>query len=311
MIPPAITSLLCVALVAAVASFARQHGPQAPQEPFSALAAVNPSNAREVWAVDFLAQLGNSAPTRDTVAMVVAWQGEENTSAQFNPLATSQEMDGATLFNSSRVKNYATYADGIAATVRTLQYDYPGYSEVLAGLQTNAPERALAGLASSPWAEEAGYGARVRALWAQGTVAAQSSKCLPTATGAISAHFDDTTSGYWAAQAGGRHNGTDYAGSPGEPVYAPFDLVVEDTQYYGDSGRIGWYIQGRFSDGFLFYAGHLGQALVRVGDRVGACQQIGTIGEVWHTHIKTASPDMPVPCEATGCVNFARYFEEH
>ena len=107
------------------------------------------------------------------------------------------------------------------------------------------------------------------------------------------------------------HNGTDYSGQPSEPVYAPFDFRVEDVQYYSDPGRIGWYVQGRFEDGYLFYAGHLGQVLVRVGDVVEACQQIGVIGEVYHTHVKINRPGSPEPCEATGCDDFEQYFEEH
>jgi hypothetical protein len=124
-----------------------------------------PTNAREAWAVDFLAELGNAEPTPATVAFVVAWQTEEGTSARNNPLATSQDWEGATLFNSHGVKEYASYQDGIKATVRTLQYSYTGYADILEGLRTNDPDRALAGLGSSPWAAEAGYGARVRELW--------------------------------------------------------------------------------------------------------------------------------------------------
>jgi hypothetical protein len=129
------------------------------------VAAAQPTNEREAWALALLARLGNDAPTADTVAFLEAWQAEENTTAQFNPLATSQDMPGATQFNSSHVKNYQSYADGIEATVRTFQYDYPGYADVLEGLRTNDPARALAGLTASPWAEEAGYGERIRALW--------------------------------------------------------------------------------------------------------------------------------------------------
>jgi murein DD-endopeptidase MepM/ murein hydrolase activator NlpD len=139
---------------------------------------------------------------------------------------------------------------------------------------------------------------------------ASSHKCLPTSTGAISAHFNNTDSPFWAGQAGGMHNGTDFSGNPGDPVYAPFDLTVEDIQYYGDAGRIGWYVQGRFTDGYLFYAGHLGTVAVSVGQAVPACTPIGTIGEVFHTHVKINAPGKPEPCEATGCDNFEEYLNE-
>jgi murein DD-endopeptidase MepM/ murein hydrolase activator NlpD len=130
--------------------------------------------------------------------------------------------------------------------------------------------------------ETRGYVTNILAMAARAQPVS-SSKCLPTDTGAISAHFNDTNSGYWSAQAGGRHNGTDYNGSQGDPVYAPFALVVEDVQFYSDPGRIGWYVQGRFADGFLFYAGHLGTVAVSVGQAVPACAVLGTIGEVFHS----------------------------
>jgi hypothetical protein len=123
------------------------------------------SSPRERWAVDFLRELGNEQPSADTIAFVVAWQAEEGTAARYNPLATSQDMEGATLFNSHGVKNYATYEQGIEATVKTLSYSYTGYADVLEGLRTNNPALALSGLSSSPWAAEAGYGERVRGLW--------------------------------------------------------------------------------------------------------------------------------------------------
>lgn len=139
-------------------------------EPSSVLALVEEtqwrvSSPREQWAVDFLRALGNEQPSADTIAFVVAWQTEEGTTARYNPLATSQDMPGATLFNSHGVKNYATHEDGIEATVKTLHYSYTGYADILTGLRTNNPALALAGLSASPWAAEAGYGERVRGLW--------------------------------------------------------------------------------------------------------------------------------------------------
>jgi hypothetical protein len=133
-------------------------------------------------------------------------------------------------------------------------------------------------------------------------------KCPVTDTMAVSAHFWDTSSGFWAGQAGGQHNGTDFAGNPGELVYAPFAMTVEDVGYYSDAGRIGSYVQARLDDGWLFYAGHLDQVYVAVGARVEACAPLGTIGGVYHVHIKVADPTRPIPCEATGCDDFEAYW---
>jgi murein DD-endopeptidase MepM/ murein hydrolase activator NlpD len=157
-------------------------------------------------------------------------------------------------------------------------------------------------------AETQGY---VRSITAAMVPAqASAAKCRVTDTMAVTAHFGDTRSGHWSGYAGGQHNGTDYAGNPGDLVYAPFGMTVEDVGYYGDPGRIGSYVQARLDDGYLFYAGHLDQVYVDVGARVEACAPLGTIGGVYHTHIKIASPDKPIPCEATGCDDFEQYWSE-
>jgi murein DD-endopeptidase MepM/ murein hydrolase activator NlpD len=137
---------------------------------------------------------------------------------------------------------------------------------------------------------------------------ASAAKCPVTDTMQVSAHFWDTSSGFWAGQAGGMHNGTDFAGNPGELVYAPFAMTIEDVGYYGDAGRIGSYVQARLDDGWLYYAGHLDQVYVQTGARVEACAPLGTIGGVYHVHIKIADPSRPIPCEATGCDDFEAYW---
>ena len=136
-------------------------------------------------------------------------------------------------------------------------------------------------------------------------------KCTPTDPVNIGGHFWSDNSEYWAGQWNGWHNGTDFLADQGQPVYAPYNMLIEYLDYYGDSGRIGWYIQSRLDDQYLYYSGHLGDVFVKVGDYVPACTQIATIGVVNHTHVKIASPDKPVPCEATGCDDFEAYFETH
>jgi murein DD-endopeptidase MepM/ murein hydrolase activator NlpD len=270
-------------------------------------------NDRERWAHDLATRLGNPQPSADIVSLIVAWQTEENTTAAFNPLATSQDMPGATLFNSSKVKNYPDYQTGIEATAITLSYSYVGYAEILVGLQTNDPNRALAGLTASPWAEESGYGNRIRALYQP---AKAQRKCPYTATMDAAAWFDSTGSGYWSGQYNGMHLGVDFIGNAGDPVFAPFDMLIESVGYYGDAGRLGANIQARFTDRTLYYAGHLIDVYVSAGQFVAACEVIATLGATAgpHTHIKLGSPDAPVPCEASppgeyGCIDPIRYWE--
>lgn len=120
-----------------------------------------PANEREAWALDLLARLGNATPTPATVAFVVAWTIAEDSctrqcgySSAFernNPLNTTQTGYGETfVLDSDGVKAYPTYEAGMAATLQTLSYGY--YTEIVAGLLSNDPERAKAGLIASPWA---------------------------------------------------------------------------------------------------------------------------------------------------------------
>jgi murein DD-endopeptidase MepM/ murein hydrolase activator NlpD len=249
--------------------------------------------------------------------MVVAWTLAEDSGdgalARNNALNTTLCMPGAMTGaingdGACGVQGYATWADGIEATARTLEQ--ANFAEVRGALLANDAEGARVALWASPWAaSHYGYGAawpRVQSSAAQASAA----KCKVTDTMAVSAGFGDTSSGHWSGQSGGQHNGTDYSGSPGEPVYAPFAMTVEDVGYYGDAGRIGSYVQSRLDDGWLFYAGHLEQVYVQPGARVDACAPLGTIGGVYHTHIKIASPDKPIPCEATGCDDFEQYWSE-
>jgi murein DD-endopeptidase MepM/ murein hydrolase activator NlpD len=262
--------------------------------------------------------------------MVVAWQNGENTGAAFNPLATTQTAPGATCWNKlpsmpCGVKNYTSREQGLQATVETLTNGF--YPNILAGLQTNNPAQVLNDGELATWGT--GRGLVEQQYQLQLALLAQPlQNTQPTTSGEkcpvtqpemhINAHFSDTNSGYWAGQIGGMHNGVDIGGTPGQPVYAPFTMTIEDIQYYGDAGRIGWYVQSRLGDGYLFYAGHLGTTTVQVGQHVAACTQIGTIGEVFHVHVKIAPPEAPVPCEPYArpdghpwCEDFLSYYDAH
>jgi len=148
------------------------------RRPVEAAPVVQPAptsaDPREAWAIDLLARLGNRQPSPETVALVVAWTKAEDacmsgcgySSAweRFNPLNTTQAGYGAyATINGDGVKAYPSYEDGMQATVQTLSYSY--YTEIVAGLQTNDPERALRGLYGSPWGTSA---ASVETIWRRG-----------------------------------------------------------------------------------------------------------------------------------------------
>jgi hypothetical protein len=109
---------------------------------------------REQWAHDFLTQLGMPV-TNENVRAMVAWQQAEGTRAQNNPLATTQNMPGATSFNSVGVKNYESYQDGLTANIEAITNGR--YPNILAALQAGNDANAVAqAIANSPWGTGAG-----------------------------------------------------------------------------------------------------------------------------------------------------------
>ncbi|MCU1427948.1 MAG: hypothetical protein JWL83_1948 [Actinomycetia bacterium] len=104
---------------------------------------------REKWAQDFLTRLGMPVST-ENVKVMVAWQQAEGTSARFNPLATTQDMPGATRFNSVGVRNFATYEDGLAANIKVINNGR--YGNILAALKAGNSATAVAqAIQNSPW----------------------------------------------------------------------------------------------------------------------------------------------------------------
>lgn len=94
--------------------------------------------------------------TRRNLISLVTWMEGENTEAAFNPFATKQSMAASTAFNSAGVRNYATLADGVEATRRTLDYGSRhglyGYDKIIRRLRANAmPRRTLRAVKASAW----------------------------------------------------------------------------------------------------------------------------------------------------------------
>jgi peptidoglycan hydrolase CwlO-like protein len=105
------------------------------------------------WAQALVKSL-NMPMTADNVAAIVAWEMAEGghwyNTAYYNPLNTTQSMPGATVFNSVGVKAYTSWAQGLRATVLTL--DNGLYGGILAALRGGNDANAVASaVAASPW----------------------------------------------------------------------------------------------------------------------------------------------------------------
>lgn len=79
--------------------------------------------SREAWATALLGRLQAPVCANNLVSLVT-WQTAENTTAAWNPLATTMPALGATGYNSVGVENYPDMGAGLDATVATLQSGY-------------------------------------------------------------------------------------------------------------------------------------------------------------------------------------------
>lgn len=280
-----------------------------------------PSTWREQFAIDLLVRLGNDHPTTDIVAFVVEWtiaeDGGDGAALRNNPLNTTKcgfnntgaiNNDGA-----CGVSGYATYEDGIDATVSTIEE--PQYNDLLWGLQNNDYEAAFNGLIISPWAASHYNGGvgwpHVDVIvempnqqeFAQ--VSQQSGgKYMVTDDMNVSADFYATGSPAWAGQ-GGMHYGVDYSAPQGSPVYMPFDCSFVMWGRYDDPGRMGDYIICIFGDGIEYYSGHLdAYAQFQPGQIIPAGTMVGTTNVYNHTHIQLRDP-------SGNLLDFEDYFNTH
>ena len=96
------------------------------------------SFTREQWSRDLLYAVGNITPSNNILWFLVGWTCSEtftNSGAKFNLLNTTEPWTGDSIFNSVGVRNYATYADGIAANYTTLKNGY--YPNLFTMLQSD------------------------------------------------------------------------------------------------------------------------------------------------------------------------------
>jgi len=110
---------------------------------------------RGEFAQAFLKEL-NVPVTKNTMRVLLAWQQAEGDAGRFNPLNTTEDWPGATIFNGVGVKNYRSFDDGVKATVRTLNYgadrNLYGYHRIRAALRRNErPWHALKAVEESSW----------------------------------------------------------------------------------------------------------------------------------------------------------------
>jgi hypothetical protein len=128
---------------------------------------------RQQFATQVLQSL-HAPTTQSNINFLVGWQQTENTTAAFNPLATTQGEPGATNFNSFgpngeyHVKNYPDLNTGVKATADTIQ-QYPSIVSALQG--GNAMNDNLEGNLSNSLSTWSGGGYKVVPVPNSGTVA--------------------------------------------------------------------------------------------------------------------------------------------
>lgn len=94
----------------------------------------------------------NLNATQRRLNALVSWETAEGTMARFNPLATTRDMEGDSLYNTTGVRNYPDLKTGIKATWLTLDEPGHGYEGIVKGLEDNTTARAiLEAVAASAW----------------------------------------------------------------------------------------------------------------------------------------------------------------
>lgn len=110
---------------------------------------VSGTGDESTFAVNLLISL--PAPVTDSnVSAIVAWERAEGGISHNNPLNTTQDMPGATNFNSVGVKTYVDITQGLQATVITLKNGL--YGPILDALAAGTSSCAVAhAITQTPW----------------------------------------------------------------------------------------------------------------------------------------------------------------
>lgn len=154
---------LLVAVVLGVAFIGALVGPHAGDdrtasaggESIGSIEAITPSGTvtPASWADALLRSLGDQ-PTAENLKAITAWEraegGHWQNRATYNPLNTTQVQAGSHAMNSVGVQAYASWSEGMAATVITLRNGR--YGDILAALQGgNCAPCVASAVAASPW----------------------------------------------------------------------------------------------------------------------------------------------------------------
>ena len=102
---------------------------------------------------DVLKGLGVSSPNSSQIKFMKAWRQHEGAKATYNPFNTTQRASGATNYNGVGVKNYTNRAQGLKATLDTLNNGR--YSAIITAIKNikddNDINAAMQAVNDSPW----------------------------------------------------------------------------------------------------------------------------------------------------------------
>ena len=111
------------------------------------------SITRNRWAHDFL-DLLNAKHCSHNADALISWIQAEGGNATFNPLNTTEPWPNSTIYNSVGVRNFATYEDGLHATVKTILQVDPslGFTHIVNDLRhCTKARRTLRHVEGSQW----------------------------------------------------------------------------------------------------------------------------------------------------------------
>ena len=125
-----------------------------------------PSVDRESFAKGVLKNL-NAPASPKNVAFMLAWMDQEGSKAAFNPFATTWKKEGATDYNKAGVKNYASAAEGMEATAKTIDAKDGRYRNIVSNLRADRADAAARYGEFGTWTKEGNYGSRIAARMQQ------------------------------------------------------------------------------------------------------------------------------------------------
>jgi len=119
------------------------------------------AQAQAITRGNFAAELTRGIGGEVTLHVRRAWEAQmqaeqsckdAGSGARNNPFNTTQRWPGSWSFNSIGVQNYASGADGVAATVKTLGYKGHGYGWIIQAVRRNySADRILGAIGRSDW----------------------------------------------------------------------------------------------------------------------------------------------------------------